>query len=81
ALHSASLPGIPRLQDATFGDATMAWIDFLGAALLAIVVRARLRAALATGLAAGAWGLLLFTTSTVPATVPLLAGLAIGGIR
>jgi hypothetical protein len=36
------------------------------------------RAAVATGLAAGAWGLLLLVTTTVPATVPTLAGLVIG---
>lgn len=79
ALHAAALPAIPRLQDATFGSATMGWLDILAPALLGIVVRARLRAAAATGLAAGAWGLLLAVTSTVPATVPVLAGLALGG--
>jgi hypothetical protein len=79
ALHQASLPAIPRLQDATFGSATMGWLDLLAPALLGVVVRARLRAAAATGLAAGAWGLLLAVTSTVPATVPVLAGLALGG--
>jgi hypothetical protein len=79
ALHAAALPAIPRLQDATFGSATMGWLDLLAPALLGVVVRARLRAALATGLAAGAWGLLLAVTSTVPATVPVLAGLALGG--
>jgi hypothetical protein len=41
-------------------------------------VRFRWQAAAATGLAAGAWGLLLLATSTVPATVPALAGLIIG---
>ena len=50
-------------------------------ALLAMVVRARLRAAAATGLAAGAWGLLLFFVSTVPATVPVLTGLAFARAR
>ena len=79
ALHAASLPSIPRLQDATFGSATMGWLDLLAPALLGMVVRNRLRAAAATGLAAGAWGLLLIVTSTVPATVPVLAGLALGG--
>jgi len=79
ALHQASLPAIPRLQDATFGSTTMGWLDLLAPALLGVVVRARLRAAAATGLAAGAWGLLLAVTSTVPATVPVLAGLALGG--
>jgi hypothetical protein len=36
----------------------------------------RLRAVAATGLAAGAWGLLLYVTSEVAATVPVLVGLA-----
>lgn len=79
ALHAASLPSIPRLQDATFGSATMGWLDLLAPALLGMVVCMRLRAAAATGLAAGAWGLLLAVTSTVPATVPVLVGLALGG--
>ena len=78
ALHRASLPSIPRLQDATFGSATMGWLDLLMPALLGMVVRARVRGAAATGLAAGAWGLLLAVTSTVPATVPVVAGLAFG---
>ncbi len=82
ALHAAALPAaaghpIPRLQDATFGDATMGWLDLLAPALLGVVVRrgTRFRAAAATGLAAGAWGLLLYVSSQVPATVPVLAGL------
>ena len=77
ALHGAALPSIPRLQDATFGSATMGWLDFAAPALLGVIARARVRAAVATGVAAGAWGLLLFATSTVPATVPVLAGLAL----
>ena len=79
ALHAAALPSIPRLQDATFGSATMGWLDLLAPALLGMVVRTRARAAAATGLAAGAWGLLLTVTPTVPATVPVLVGLALGG--
>jgi hypothetical protein len=76
ALHRAALPTIPRLQDATFGSATMGWLDFLAPALAGVViVRARVVAAVATGLAAGAWGVLLAVTSTVPATVPVLAAL------
>jgi hypothetical protein len=83
ALHHAAVPSaaghpIPRLQDATFGSATMGWLDFAAAALLGVVARARLRAAVVTGLAAGAWGLLLLVTTTVPATVPTLAGLLVG---
>jgi hypothetical protein len=83
ALHHAAVPSaaghpIPRLQDATFGSATMGWLDFAAAALLGVVARARLRAAVATGVAAGAWGLLLLVTTTLPATVPTLAGLLVG---
>jgi hypothetical protein len=83
ALHHAAVPSaaghpIPRLQDATFGGATMGWLDLVAPALLGVVVRYRIRAAVVTGLAAGAWGLLLLVTSTVPATVPALAGLLVG---
>jgi hypothetical protein len=78
ALHVAPLPSIPRLQDATFGSATMGWLDLVAPALLGMVVRARVRGAVATGLVAGALGLLLTMTSTVPATVPVVAGLAFG---
>ncbi len=46
--------------------------------LTAGYARERLRASIATGLAAGAWGLLLFVTPTIPATVPTLAGLVVG---
>ena len=85
ALHQAPVPvaaghPIPRLQDVTFGSATMGWLDVIAPAVLGVVARARLRAALVTGLAAGAWGLLLLVTSTVPATVPALAGLLAGRI-
>ena len=86
ALHQAPLPTaaghpIPRLGDATFGSATMGWLDFVAAALLGVVVTRRIRAAVATGLAAGAWGLLLIVTSIVPATVPTLVGLLASRIR
>ena len=79
ALHAATVGhGIPELQDATFGGATMGWLDLVAPALLGVAVRRRLHAAVATGLAAGAWGLLLLATSTIPATVPTLAGLLVG---
>lgn len=86
ALHRAPLPTaaghpIPRLGDATFGSATMGWLDFAAAALLGVVVTWPVRAAVATGLAAGAWGLLLIVTSVVPATVPTLVGLVASRIR
>jgi ABC-type xylose transport system permease subunit len=56
----------------------MGWLDFAAAALLGVVARLRLRAAAVTGAAAGAWGLLLLVTPTIPATVPTLAGLLVG---
>ncbi len=85
ALHHAVVASaaghpVPRLQDATFGSATMGWLDLVAPALLGVAVRARLRAAVVTGVAAGAWGLLLLVTSTVPATVPTLAGLLVGKV-
>ena len=76
ALHASHLGhGIPPLQDATFWHATMGWLDLVAPALLGVAVARRLRAAAATGIAAGAWGLLLLVTSTLPATVPVLAGM------
>jgi hypothetical protein len=74
--HAAGTP-LPSLQQATFGSAVMGWLDLLAPALLGVVVagRGKLGAAAITGLAAGAWGLLLFVTSEVAATVPVLAGL------
>lgn len=75
--HAAGRP-LPSLQQATFGSALMGWLDLLAPALLGVVVagRGKLAAAVVTGLAAGLWGLLFFTTSEVAATVPVLAGLA-----
>jgi hypothetical protein len=75
--HAAGTP-LPDLQQATFGSAVMGWLDLLAPALLGVVVagQRKLGAATVTGLAAGAWGLLLLTTSEVAATVPVLAGLA-----
>ena len=82
ALHAVRLPhGLPRLQDATFGHATMGWLDFVAPALVGVVVRRRLRAAIATGAGAGLWGLLFFVTSTLPATVPAIAGLTCARAR
>ena len=85
ALHAVSLPHaagtpLPSLQDATFGSALMGWLDLLAPALLGVVFvgRAKLVAAAVTGVAAGLWGLLLFVTSEVAATVPTLAGLLAG---
>ena len=75
--HAAGSP-LPGLQQASFGSALMGWLDLLAPALLGVVVAGRRKyaAAAATGIAAGVWGLLFFTTSEVAATVPVLAGLA-----
>jgi hypothetical protein len=59
----------------------MGWLDFAAAALLGVIAARRLRGALATGAAAGLWGLLLVVTATVPATVPALAGLMCARLR
>jgi hypothetical protein len=85
ALQAAAPPTIgrqlPSLQQIDFGDATMGWLDFAAPALLGLLVVKRLRAAVATGLTAGAWGLLLFVTSPIAATPPVLAGLVAGSGR
>jgi hypothetical protein len=85
ALQAAAPPTIgrqlPSLQQVDFGDATMGWLDFAAPALLGLLVLSRLRAALATGLTAGAWGLLLLVTSPIAATPPVLAGLLAGSRR
>ncbi|HEU5213300.1 MAG TPA: hypothetical protein VFU10_11065 [Gaiellaceae bacterium] len=87
ALQGATPPSVgggtplPALQQADFGTATMGWLDFAAPALLAILVRYRLRAAVATGVAGGLWGLLLLVTSPIAATPPVLAGLAAGRVR
>jgi hypothetical protein len=75
--HAAGVP-LPSLQQATFGSALMGWLDLLAPALLGVVVvgRTKYGAAVATGIAAGLWGLLFFVTPEVAATVPVLAGLA-----
>lgn len=82
---AVELPGaeekpLPALQDGTFGTALMGWLDFLAPAVLGTLFTgaARVRAAAATTIAALLWGLLLFVTSPVAATVPVLAGLAAG---
>jgi hypothetical protein len=75
--RAAGMP-LPSLQDATFGSALMGWLDLLAPALLGVVVagRVKLAAAAVTGITAGLWGLLLFVSSEVAATVPVLLGLA-----
>jgi hypothetical protein len=73
---------LPALQQVSFGHAFMGWLDLLAPALLGVVVagRTKLGAAAVTGLAAGLWGLLFYVTSTVAATVPVLAGLAFAAV-
>ena len=65
---------LPSLQQVEFGSATMGWLDLAAPALLGLLVVSRARAAVATGLAAGIWGLLLMITSPIAATPPVLAG-------
>ena len=81
ALQAAAPPTIgrrlPELQQIDFGDATMGWLDFAAPALLGLLVARRFLAAVATGLTAGAWGLLLLATSPIAATPPVLAGLLV----
>jgi hypothetical protein len=69
---------LPALQDATFGNALMGWLDLLAPALLAttLTLRQRRHVAIAVGLGAGAWGLLLVVTPILPATVPIAAASA-----
>ena len=69
---------LPSLQQVQFGSVTMGWLDLAAPALLGLLVHRRLRASAATGLAAGAWGLLLLATSPIAATPPVLAGLVAG---
>jgi hypothetical protein len=85
ALQAAAPPTIgrqlPSLQQIDFGDASMGWLDFAAPALLGLLVARRFVAAVATGLTAGAWGLLFFVTSPIAATPPVLAGLVAGSSR
>jgi hypothetical protein len=85
ALQAAAPPTIgrelPSLQQVEFGSASMGWLDLAAPALLGLVVARRTLAATATGLTAGAWGLLLLATSPIAATPPVLAGLVAGSRR
>jgi len=82
ALQTAVPPTVgrplPELQQIDFGSATMGWLDFAAPALLGLLVARRAAAAVATGAAAGLWGLLLLATSPIAATPPVLAGLVAG---
>ena len=83
ALEAAVPPTIgrplPDLQQIEFGSAAMGWLDFAAPAVLGLLVRRRAAAAVATGVAAGLWGLLLLATSPIAATPPALVGLVAGG--
>jgi hypothetical protein len=82
ALQAAAPPTVgrplPELQQVTFGPATMGWLDFAAPALLGLLVARRAVAAISTGVAGGLWGLLLFATSPIAATPPVLVGLIAG---
>jgi hypothetical protein len=83
ALQGAAPPApagrpLPALQQIDFGSASMGWLDFAAPALLGLLVSRRVRAAVATCLAAGAWAMLFFATPTIAATPPVLAGLLAG---
>jgi hypothetical protein len=84
ALHQAAAPaGLPSFQDATLGPATMGYGDLFGAAVLGALLtsegRSRHAAAALVLACALAFGLLLIVFTTLPATVPLLAGLLVRG--
>jgi hypothetical protein len=86
ALSAARSPvalgrSLPSLQQVDFGSVTMGWLDLAAPALLGLIVVRRGRAAVATGVVAGVWGLLLVVTSPIAATPPVLAGLLAGGRR
>ena len=64
------------------GNSSMGWLDFLAPALLGAVIgrqtRPRVVAGAVVAVAAMLFGLLLIdATSKLPATVPVLAGLAV----
>jgi hypothetical protein len=89
-LHAVPPPSVggskplPALQDVTLGPALMGWLDLLAPAILGVVLagsRRRPAAAVAVVVTGIAWGTLLYTASTIPATVPVLAGLAVGFAR
>jgi hypothetical protein len=82
ALHEAAAStGFPSFQDATLGPVTMGYGDMFGAAVLGALLvaegRRRGRVAAVVLVAALGFGLLLDVFHTIPATVPLLAGLAL----
>ena len=89
ALHAVVPVGaagrpLPALQDATLGHALFGWLDILAPALCAVLLagasRLRVGAALLTGLAALAFGLILAVSDQVPGTVPPLVAVAVWSV-
>ena len=85
-LHAVEPPvaagrSLPALQDATFGGSLYGWLDILAPALAGMLFAGetakRLVAAVATGAASLAWGLLLTSVDQIPGTVPPLAAVAV----
>src|SRR5262249_2137877 len=73
---------LPGLQQIELGNSVMGWLDFLAPALLGAVIgrrtQPRVVAGVAVAVAAMLFGLLLIdVTDKLPATVPVLAGLAV----
>jgi hypothetical protein len=92
ALHHTTLPNVgvagekarplPGLQQIELGNSVMGWLDFLAPALLGAVIgrhtAPRVLAGAVVAVAAVLFGLLLIdVTDKLPATVPVLAGLAV----
>ncbi len=77
---TAGAKQLPALQDVTLGSSMMGWLDLLAPALLGVILvrsHRRLTAAIAVTISALLWGTLLYATPMIPATVPVLAGLAV----
>jgi predicted branched-subunit amino acid permease len=73
---------LPGLQQIELGNSFMGWLDFLAPALLGAVIGRRTRPRVLAGFVVAVtsilFGLLLIdVTDKLPATVPVLAGLAI----
>lgn len=72
---------LPALQDATLDKALFGWLDILAPALCAVLLtgpaRRRNVAAVLTGVAALAFGMVLAVSDQVPGTVPPLVAVAV----
>jgi hypothetical protein len=82
SVTSADGRPLPALQQVTLGNSIMGWLDFVAPALLGAVVgrrtRPRVIAGVVVAVSAMLFGLLLIdVTDKLPATVPVLAGLAV----